>query len=259
MATQEDIRQSITKSIVESLKSGGIPPWRRPWGISPNSGFPTNTVSGRRYSGVNVLLLRLAAMRHGFTSKFWATFNQWTVQGGRIQHRPDNVPPGEWGTKIVFFTQIRKTEVDPVTGEETEESFPLLKTYTVFNVDQVDGSFDCLRVKEESLTVNPAFVDYAPAEEAILATGADIRFGGDHAVYNRTSDFILCPPKHRFEHENEYYGTLFHELAHWTGHESRLTGCSIPASGISRMPRRNLSLKWGLASPSPRLACRSRT
>ena len=45
MASQETIRQSITDQIVESLKSGGIPPWRRPWGISPNSGFPTNAIS----------------------------------------------------------------------------------------------------------------------------------------------------------------------------------------------------------------------
>ena len=129
MASQDEIRRGITKAIVDSLKSGGIPPWRRPWGISPNSGFPTNCISKRRYSGVNVLLLRLAAMRHGLTSKYWATFNQWTEMGGRIQRRPDNVPPGEWGTKIIFFARVTKTEVDPITLEETEESYPILKTF----------------------------------------------------------------------------------------------------------------------------------
>ena len=122
----------------------------------------------------------------------------------------------------MFFTKITKTEVDPVTGKEEEKSFPLLKTYMVFNVDQVEGPFDHLRVKEESLNINPAFVDYDPAEETIKGTGADIRFGGDHALYNRQDDFILCPPKHRFKEEKDYYSTIFHELAHWTGHESRL-------------------------------------
>ena len=223
MATQEDIRQSITKSIVESLKSGGIPPWRRPWGTSPNSGFPTNTVSGRRYSGVNVLLLRLAAMRHGFTSKFWATFNQWRELGGKVMRRPENVESGCWGQSIVFFTKVTKTEVDPITGDEEKTSFPLLKTYCVFNVDQVEGEhLDHLRVKEESLPVNPAFVNYEPAEETIRASGADIRIGSDQALYNRTSDFIVCPPKHRFKEEKGYYATIFHEMAHWTGHECRL-------------------------------------
>ncbi len=223
MATQEEIRQSITSSIASALKTDSVLPWRRPWGISPNSGFPTNVVSKRRYSGVNVLLLRMAAMTHGFTSKYWATFNQWRELGGKVMRRPENVKPGHWGQTIVFFTRITKTETDPITGQKEETSFPLLKTYCVFNVDQVEGDhLDHLRVKEESLAVNVDFVDYDPAEETIKATAADIRFGGDRACYHREHDFILCPPKHRFKEENEYYGTIFHELAHWTGHESRL-------------------------------------
>jgi antirestriction protein ArdC len=221
MAAQEELRRNITNQIVESLKSGGIPPWRRPWGISPNSGFPTNVVSKRRYSGVNVLLLRMAAMRHGFTSKYWATFNQWTRGlSGRVMRRADGVKPGHWGQSIVFFTRVTKTEVDPTTGEEEETSFPLLKTYTVFNVDQVEGKhLDHLRVKEESLAINTNFLNYQPAEETIKATGADICFGGDSAFYNRAGDYIQMPPKHRFPKEHEYYGVVAHELTHWT--ESR--------------------------------------
>ncbi len=205
MASQEELRRKITDQIVESLKSGSIPIWKRPWGISPNSGFPINIVSKRRYSGVNVLLLRIAAMTHGFTSKFWATFNQWTNElGGRVMRRPENVKPGHWGQSIVFFTRVTKTETDPITGEETEESFPLLKSYTVFNVDQVEGDhLDHLRVKEKIL--NAEFVDHHLCEETIRATNADIRFGGDQAFYNRAGDYIQIPHKHRFEKENECY------------------------------------------------------
>jgi antirestriction protein ArdC len=222
MANQEQIRQSITDQIVEALKSGGIPPWRRPYGISPNSGFPTNVISGKRYSGVNVLLLRMAAMSHGFTSKYWMTFNQASNACGRVQRRPDNVPPGQWGTKILYFTRVTKTEVDPITGEETEDSFPILKTYYVYNVDQCDGPFDHLRVDEASLAVNTDFVDYEPAEDLIRNMALDIRLGGDRAAYNPTGDFIVCPHKHRFEEESEYYATIFHEIVHLTGHPSRL-------------------------------------
>ena len=224
MATQEELRRNITNQIVEALKSGGIPPWKRPWGISPNSGFPSNAVSKRKYSGVNVILLRMAAMSREWSSKWWATYPQWTSMGGQVQHRPENVQPGCWGTKIIFFTKVSKIETDPVTGEEEETSFPVLKTYTIFNVDQVDGPFDHLRVKDEPL--NPHFVDYEPAEEVIRNSGADVRLAGDHAVYNRQGDFILCPPKHRFEHENDYYATVLHELSHWTAHESRLNRVS---------------------------------
>jgi antirestriction protein ArdC len=222
MATQEELRRTITDQIVDSLKSGGVPPWRRPWGISPNSGFPTNVVSKRRYSGVNVLLLRMAAMSHGFSSKFWATFRQWTEMGGRIQKRPENVKPGHWGQNIVFFTRVTKTETDPITGDEDERSFPILRCYTVYNVDQCDGPFDHLRVDEESLKINTGFIDYAPAEDLIQNMGLEIRFGGDRAAYNPTGDFIVCPHKHRFKEESEYYATIFHEIVHWTGHPSRL-------------------------------------
>ena len=222
MAKQEELRRTITDQIVASLTSGGVPPWRRPWGISPNSGFPTNCVSRKRYSGVNVLLLRMAAMAHGFTSKYWATYNQWRELGGQVMRRPDSVKPGHWGQNIVFFTKVTKTEVDPITGDEAESSFPLLKTYCVFNVDQVEGPFDHLRVDESSLVVNNEFVDYQPAEELICNMGLDIRFGGDRAAYNPTGDFIVCPHKHRFKAENEYYNTIFHEIVHLTGHKSRL-------------------------------------
>lgn len=69
MATQEEIRLSITTNIASALQGDSVLPWRRPWGISPNSGFPTNVVSKRRYSGVNVLLLRISignALREAF-------------------------------------------------------------------------------------------------------------------------------------------------------------------------------------------------
>ncbi len=216
MASQEQIRETITHQIIEALQSGEIPPWRRPWGISPNSGFPTNVVSNRRYSGVNVLLLRLASMKHGFSSKFWATFKQWQDLGGRIKRRPEDVEPGQWGQSIVFFTKVNKTKVDPITGEEEETSFPILKSYTIFNVDQVDGPFDHLRANDESMTVNSNFIDYEPAEELIRNVGVDLRFGGDHAFYCKSEDYIQVPDKRRFERENEYYNTILHELTHWT-------------------------------------------
>jgi antirestriction protein ArdC len=121
----------------------------------------------------------------------------------------------------LFFTRVSKIETDPVTGDEEETSFPILKNYTVFNVDQVEGPFDHLRVDERLLTANNDFIDYQPAEETIKASGAEIRIG-ERAFYNQPDDYIQVPAKHRFREENEYYATIFHELTHWTGHESRL-------------------------------------
>ena len=77
MPNQNDIRQAITNQIIAALESGSVPPWRRPWRLGKNAGAPANVVSKRSYRGLNPILLDLASEKHGFSSKWWGTFNQW--------------------------------------------------------------------------------------------------------------------------------------------------------------------------------------
>jgi antirestriction protein ArdC len=223
MASQAQIRQQITDQFIEALKAGGIPPWRMGWACH-GGGLPTNLVSKRRYSGVNVLLLQVAAARQGFTSKYWGTFNQFKALGGAVKRRPDGVPPGRWGTTIVFFKPVTKTQTDPDTGKEVEVGFPILRTYSVFNLDQVEGA-KLDRFRTPAVTTIGDFMDFEPAERAIEATAADIRHGGDRAFYHRPvkgggGDYIRLPHKRQFDAAKEYYATAWHELAHWS--ETRL-------------------------------------
>jgi antirestriction protein ArdC len=223
LPSQIEIRQRITNQIIEALKSGNLPPWRKPWASHPNAGFPANVVSKRSYSGINPIILQIAAQQHGFQSKWWGTYRQWTALGGQVMRRPSYVDPGNWGTSIVLWKPVKKTEVDPDTGEETTRSFGFLKQYHVFNADQVDGEcLDGLRVGE--VVVDSEFANFGPADEAIAATGADIRYGGDRAFYRRSllggDDYIQLPHKETFSPPKEYYSTILHELAHWS--ESRL-------------------------------------
>lgn len=234
MASQTQIRQQITDQFIEALEAGGIPPWRKGWACQ-TGGLPTNLVSKRRYSGVNVLLLQMASARHGFTSKHWGTFNQWKALGGAVIRRPDGVLPGRWGTTIVFFKPVKKAQVDPDTGKEVEVGFPILRTYTVFNLDQVEGSkLDRFRTPAVPTVGN--FVDFEPAERAIEATGAEIRHGGDRAFYHKPveggGDYIRLPHKLQFEAEKEYYATALHGLAHWS--ETRLDWTGSYALGELR-------------------------
>lgn len=79
------------------------------------------------------------------------------------------------------------------------------------------------------LTPGPQFIDYEPAEDAIMATGADIRFGGDQAFYRRPvpngdGDYIQLPPKSHFQQRQEYYAVALHELAHWSEVRTNWTG-----------------------------------
>ena len=127
--------------------------------------------------------------------------------------RPDNIQPGHWGTNIVFFKPIEKKTVDAKTGDDKTDKFFIMRTFTVFNADQVVGG-ERFQVQEESNGHHQP--DFEPAEELIRATGADFRFGGDHAFYSPAGDFICLPHKERFVTLGTYYESAFHELAHWS-------------------------------------------
>lgn len=218
MPTQNQIREQITQQIVNHLTAGKVAPWRRPWSLDRNAGAPANVVSKKTYRGINPLLLQIAAMRHGFRSKWWATWNQWKALGGSVMRRPDNVPPGKWGTTIVFWSRITKSKSD----DDEEESYFLLKSYTVFCIDQVEADhLDHLRVGNGQLDAQEVQERFQAADRAIDATGADIRHGGNQACYNPVGDFILVPQPQQFQ-GGEYYETLMHELSHWTEHPTRL-------------------------------------
>jgi len=219
MATQEQIRDQITQQIIKALEQGDTIPWRQPWIGTANTGRPANVVSKKMYRGINPMLLMLHQQRHNLRSRFYGTFRQWQDMGGRIMRRPNDVPPGEWGCGIIYYCPVTKTITDPISGEETEESYPLLKTYSVFSIDQVEGNhLDHLRARDDG-PVNLDFVDYEPAEKAIKATEAVIKYQGDRAFYHRGGDYIQVPPKSKFPRENEFYSTCLHEIAHWS--ESR--------------------------------------
>jgi antirestriction protein ArdC len=226
MATQTEIREQITARIVEALKAGTAP-WRRPWSDLENTGHPANVVSKRSYSGVNPLLLQLIAAEHGWSSRWWGTFRQWQELGLRIKARPSRVRPGEWGTRVVFCKAVSKKpahdqngEDQHGEGEERQGRYLLLRQFCVFHAEQVEG--DGIQKYLARPRTTTAFQDYAPAEEIIRATNARIEYGGAKAVYYPGNDFIRLPNKESFESQKEFYATAFHELGHWTGHQSRL-------------------------------------
>ena len=212
MPSPTEIRQHISQHIVDALKSGDTLPWRQPWRNDPNAGLPTNAVSTNRYSGVNPILLEISRIRHGFQSKWWATYRQ-------IQQLGANVNRGEKGTQITYFKSIAVKKQNS-NGEEREETIPLLRTYYVFNVEQTD-CLDHLRVGNGDSTAD---IDgcHDEADALIDATEADIRFGGNRAFYSPATDHIQLPMRSRFPNVNDFYGTATHELVHWSGAPHRL-------------------------------------
>jgi antirestriction protein ArdC len=223
MSTQDEIRNQITQQIIRSLEEG-VKPWRQPWLGATNTGRPANIVSRKPYRGINPLLLAPHQQRHIFRSRFYGTFKQWQDLGGKIMRRPNDIPAGEWGCSIIYYCPISKTVVDQTTGEELEENYFVLKKYVVFSIDQVEGDhLDHLRAKDDG-PLNTSFIDFDPAERAIAATEADIRFAGDRAFYRRDHDYIQMPPKTKFPNEADFYATAFHELGHWSEKRTEWTG-----------------------------------
>lgn len=220
MPTQAQIRDEVTARIVEALEADLLP-WRRPWRATRASasqrGRHSNVASKRPYQGANQLLLELHATRLGMTSRWWGTFPMWKGLGCDIRKRPPNVGEGCWGCRAVLYRPFTTTVVNDTSGEEEDEQHLILKTFTLFNVDQVEGEeAEKCKAKEAEEGQPPAEPDSQPAEELISATGADIRHGGERAFYDLAADYVQLPYRERFGSLGAYYETALHELAHWS-------------------------------------------
>lgn len=202
-----DLYQQVTDKIVAALEAGTAP-WIRPWSTSKASGLPHNPLSGTHYRGINPALLMMAELEGGYSTAQWVTYRQAAQAGAQVRK-------GEKGAMVVFWKKL-----DPkADAADTDEDRPrfVLKHYTVFNLDQIDG-LDHLRQPADSHT----WQTHQRADAAIAQTGADIRHGGNRACYAPTLDYITLPARAAFPSPPAYYGTALHELAHWTGHSTRL-------------------------------------
>lgn len=215
-APRADLYKQVTDKIIAQMREGCVP-WVQPWGLAETAtpfGMPSNGHTARTYSGINILLLWSSAFETGRTTQKWVTFKQALALGGCVRK-------GERGTHVVYAdTFTPKAEKERAARDDDEaQRIGFLKRYTVFNVDQCDGLPDDLF---NGAAVLPEREAIPQAEALITATGADFRSGGDRAFYVPSQDFIQVPPQQAYFEQVNYYRTCFHELGHWTGHQSRL-------------------------------------
>lgn len=232
----------VTRRIIAELEAGRFP-WVQPWGwaegTGPTPGLPRNALTGRTYSGVNVLILWGAVIEQGFRSQGWLTFRQALEAGG-------NVRKGERGTTVVYadrFTPEAEKERAREAGEEAR-AIPFLKRFTVFNVAQCEGLRPGLAPDPVPL---PEREIVPLAEEVIAASGVDFRIGGTKAFYVPSADYVQVPPQPAFFEQVNYYRTCLHELTHATGHPSRLARNQTGAFGSKDYAREELVAEMGAA------------
>ena len=210
-AQRPDTYQAVTETILKQLEQGVVP-WRCPW--DRRVGRPCNLSSNRPYQGINVLLLGLRR----YASPYWLTMQQANDLGGQVRK-------GEHGTLIVKYGQHdRRTK-----GREEEEKKKIyfLRGYTVFNVLQIDG-IDTSSTEERGPPAPEKRIEAAEQIVARMPSKPTIKDGKKvQACYRLASDTIEMPSLSRFESAESYHLTLFHEIVHSTGHESRLNRSSL--------------------------------
>jgi len=210
---KRNIAEEITGRILEDLEKG-VTPWEKPWKAGRGLPLPMNASTQKHYRGINVFVLWDEQQRRGFSSPAWVTFNQAKALGGAVKR-------SEKGTGVVFYKRLAKTNSlnldDQVMLEE--QTFWVLRTYTVFNLDQVEG-LDHLKPKVE--TVKP-FAAIERAERLLKDSGAKILHSViDRAFYEPIRDQITLPLKESFTSPEKYYETALHEICHWSGAKHRL-------------------------------------
>ena len=193
----DDLYTSVTASIIAALETGTAP-WVKPW-TSEQPVMPQNAVTRRPYNGINVLILWMTAQARLYPSNRWLTFKQAFDKGAHVRK-------GEKATPVVLVKRL-------VVGEEDDErTVSMLRSFSVFNVAQVDG------LEPE----RPLEATRTPVMDFVGQSKARVLHGHSGAFYSPSRDAICLPDPDRFVSQEHYEATMLHELTHWTGHKDRL-------------------------------------
>ena len=229
---RQSLYAEVTSRVITELEAGRLP-WVQPWDSAAcGCTMPHNAGTGRRYSGINVLILWAAVIQGGYSSQRWLTYRQAQVAGG-------NVRRGERGTVVCYADRFTPKDEEARAQDEDRDArqIAFLKRFTVFNVDQCEGLPEALTSAPDL----PAEVDMIPSVQALIrASGADFRIGGGEAYYSPGADFVAIPPPAAFAERINWYRTALHELGHWTGHGSRLDRNQKGAFGSADYAREEL-------------------
>lgn len=209
-----NIYEEITNRILAEMEKGIIP-WHKPWVCSMGAVSHSN---GRPYSLLNQILLGidiLGIKEDKPQYQEYLTFKQIQAEGGSVKK-------GE-KSKWVVFWKMYEVEKEKEDGTKEKEIIPLLRYYHVFEVGQCEGIKRKYEPKEHP--------ELNPIEEAekVVSTYFDresctLRVcESDKAYYSPSQDLVNVPRMTQYKVAGEYYSTLFHEMTHSTGHQSRLS------------------------------------
>lgn len=242
--------------------------WHQGWiGGGSMFGLPQN-ISGRTYEGSNAFLLFLHTAGNGYKAPVYMTFGQLHKEGAQVLKGEKAVPVFKWGFSIKDKDgkKVTEEEFHNMTDDEKKECKrrPFLRIYPEFNIDQTNMSevnkekYDAVVSQfrktdvptiTDGMYVNKAIDRMMEKQEWVCKIQYDKEEKG--AYYNPAKDIVVLPTKAQFRiHPNdpeecfkdgqEYYGTALHEMAHSTGHPSRLDRLKPAAFGSPEYTKEEL-------------------
>ena len=227
-----NVYEIITDRIVSQLEAGTAA-WHKPW--NGTQFHPRNLVSNRVYRGINPFLLACCK----YESPYWLTFKQAKQLGGSVKK-------GEKSMPVVFW---KWNEVEDAENGKPKQ-VPILRYYNVFNLAQCELPEEKQPPALEVETHEFSPIDACESLVREMPKAPAIKHDTVSACYRPSIDEVHMPPAERFENPAEYYSTLFHELTHATGHESRLHRegiCEVAQFGSRTYSKEELIAEMGAA------------
>ena len=210
------IYQELTDKIITLLENVNVQDYQAPFSALAAQGLPMNPTTQNHYQGANIPCLWFYQQEKNYASNQWATFKQWKQHDATVRI-------GEKASPIIFYKTLVKSETND-QGEKETVNVPMLRLYSVFNANQVDGYTEQTHEEDKTDLVNPI----ALADQFCANTKATIQTGEGQAYYSPSRDVINLPSTKGFidtadsSATQNYYSVLLHELTHWTGSSKRL-------------------------------------
>ena len=221
---------SLLNALDELESSGQVLSWVRDWVLTD----PQNPVTGSKYHGFNTLRCALHNALGGYSENLFITRKGAVSAGGRIKD-------DEYARSLVLVRPniIKVTDDD---GTVRDQCIGWIY-FRCWNIEQTEG------VDRSKLKVQKSVAKGAKrkrnAEKTLARVGADIRYGGGVACYYPAKDYINVPKPEDFDSTEGFYATTFHEVVHWTGHESRLNRFKSGEYGKEAYAKEELVAEFG--------------
>ena len=246
--------QTFADMIIDRMKVIEASNWKKGWTDGEAMiGLPQN-VTGRVYTGSNAFLCQLHTMKKNYKVPVYFTHKQIRDLGAHPKKGEKSIPIFKWGLSIYNRETGKKAtlkEYDSLPKEERDEKYkviPYLKIFNEWNIEQTNleevnkekydallSKFEAKEIKDDNGMYSNAAIDQMLASQSWVCP-IEYTQQNPSALYNKTRDVIIVPRKDQFNISDtpeeiykdgeEYYSSLIHEMAHSTGHESRLNRLS---------------------------------